>query len=629
MRQKLPKGAFVRYEQEPFVKLDLLQNEKVTIKAQIKQLYLEDDRVLSEGFSGGKDSSCTTALTLEALLEIPKEQRMKTLHILYSDTMMELLPVQVHTYRVLEKIKKFASEHDLPVKVMHAIPDVSERFFSMMIGRGIRPPSQDNRWCTTRLKTQVQERVLYDTFGTEDIETISIVGSRKEESADRAKRLEKNTIDGHLKGHSVYAKSLVFAPIEDFSTIDVWTTLRSSDIGRTVLDAESLFELYATTNGEGAECQTILGNANENGKNPGCSKSGGRFGCWVCTLLPKGGDKAMLGMAKQYPYIKHMIEFRDWVASIRDGNWHKYRDFYNHEHFTRLQYNLDNHRFGMTCPGGLNLPTRAEMLLRLMECETKVREEEDIYLISDEELEYIQRRWVEEGDLSLTAVEICKRYGREVKVTDATRRLVRFAKAFYVTQSIWERRLKVWYNIHPDERFAAQFVLQTAEKHGLGKMAEILQRIVDEEDPTYIAGLLERMQLKKQFYPSEDMKKLILREWETDQVSYVTQMLVYDYEGWPEDVSEDYATDPLENPDVSMEDKYAILDNWNTYVGYDTNERFEHAEYMRFGGQYQYVTFRERQSEENRSKNKRNNVAKGDDIQTLARVQQTFDLFAA
>ena len=587
------------YEIEVNAKIDALDMEKELLKEQIKTLYIQDERVLSLGFSGGKDSSATLAITLEALLEIPKDKLCKTLYILYSDTLMELLPVQAHTYKVLDNIREFAKENGLPLKVMHSKPTLENTKWSMKFAKGIRTESQDNRWCTTRLKTDVQEKMLFDTFGTKDIETISIVGSRKDESADRAKRLTDNTIKGHLKGHNLFSKSLVFAPIEDYSTDDVWTTLRTSKIGRTVLAADELYALYASTNGEGEECQTILGNSGDGGKKPNCSNSQGRFGCWECGLQ-HGRDAALQGMQKDYPYIKHLIEFRNWSVSTRDGQWEVYRDVYNHRDFKRIQYNYDNHRFGMTAPGGMSIKARALGLEKLLECEMRVNESIDFQLISDEELDFIQHRWILEGDFDLKAVAIAEKYGRRIRISEDDIKLLAYAKAFYMTQPLWEANVKFWYNIHANERFAVQFILQIREKFSLDRAKIIISKINTTLDDTIVSEYLKDMQLRKQFYPSVSMEALIRREWEKDEVSYPTQELIRDEEGTGEEMEEYY--DVFEDANVSMEDKYAVLDNWNDYAGEDSNEKFEHPQYMRFGGNFQYVTFRERQSDENKAK---------------------------
>lgn len=609
------------------VKIDLLSEEVIELKKQIKELYLENnDKKISLGFSGGKDSSCTLAITLSALLEIPKDKLHKKLYVLYSDTLMELLPVQAHTYQVLENIKSFALEHDLPIEVMHAKPKLEETMWSMMIGKGIRPPSRDYRWCTTRLKTNVQEDMLFETFGTKDIETVSIVGSRKDESVDRAVRLTKNTLKGHLKQHSAFPKSLVFAPIEDFSTTDVWNTLRSSKIGREILDAEELFVLYASTEGEGEECATILGNANENGTNPGCSSSQGRFGCWNCGLQYKK-DRALVGMQKHHHYIKYLIEFRDWSVSIRDGQWDKYRDFYNHKNFTHLSYNFDNHRFGSSGPGGMSVSTRKETLKRLLYAESKVNESVDFKLISDEELDYCQHLWIQEGDFNLSAMEIAEEYGRSISITEEDKMLIVFARVFYNTMSVWRAKVAYWFNIYADERFCVQFVKQIKEKYSEKTLRNIINKINRTADATIVPDYLKNIQLAKQFYPSDSMKKMILREWRDDKVSYVTQALSNDYEdAWDTD---EEIHDPIENPNVSMEDKFAILDNWNTYIGSDSNNRVEHPEYMRFGGYFQYVKFRERQSEENKAaKQAKKEEKRMKKIAKISIPQQTF-LFAS
>jgi len=599
-----------------------LSEEKKLLKEQIKNLYLQDERVLSLGFSGGKDSSATLAITLEALLEIPKDKLSKTLYILYSDTLMELLPVQAHTYKVLDNIKDFAKENGLPLQVMHSKPTLENTKWSMKFAKGIRTESQDNRWCTTRLKTDVQERMLFETFGTKDIETISIVGSRKDESADRAKRLIDNTIEGHLKGHNLFSKSLVFAPIEDYSTDDVWLTLRTSKIGNTVLEADELYALYASTNGEGEECQTILGNSGDGGKKPNCSNSQGRFGCWECGLQ-HGRDAALQGMQKDYPYIKHLIEFRNWSVSTRDGQWEVYRDVYNHRDFTRIQYNYDNHRFGMTAPGGMSIEARALGLEKLLECEMKVNKDIDFELISDEELDFIQHRWILEGDFELKAVEIAERFGRRIKISEGDKDLLAYAKVFYMSKYIWDANVSYWYNIHANERFAVQFILQIREKFSLEKAKRIINSINKTMDATIVSEYLKGIQLRKQFYPSVSMEAIIKKEWKEDITSVLTKDLVRDEEGTWEDSEDIY--DPLEDENISLDDKYAILDNWNDYVGKDSNEKFEHPQYMRFGGNFQYITFRERQSEENKAKKAKAKAMKKRTVRVRPQNQPVFD----
>jgi len=570
-------------------------------KENIKTLYLENNkRVITLGFSGGKDSSLCAALLLEALMEIPESLRTKEVYILFSDTLMELLPVQVHTYKVLEKLKEFALLNNLPIKILHAKPKLKHTMWSMMIGAGTRPSSREYRWCTDRLKVLVQRDILTNTFGTTNVESVSIVGSRREESPDRAQRLKDNTLEGHLKGHSKFDKTLVYTPIEYLNTEDVWRELRLSKYGNSVLHTEELWHLYSSTNGEGEECQTILGNSNENGNNPGCSKSGGRFGCWCCPLVYKK-DKALQGMQNHYPYISHLIEFRDWVVELK-GNWHLYRDYYNHGEGKRYQYSYDNARFGMNVPGGLNLKTRRELLRRLLETEKKVQESEpDIMLITDEELSYIQRRWIDEGDFEFTAHKIASQFEREVDLSPYNQGCVELTQKLMRYKKTWEARVICWFNIYPDERFGIQFVKQMLEKHSQNSMFDLMAEIYDGNEKV-VADALLTLTLKKSFFPNESMKKLILREWEDDKISHVTQRLLDDHLG---EHSEEEIYDEFDDPNISMEDKYAALDNWRFYQnGDDDEDRKQHPEYHRYKGNYNYIQFRDKVEKVSEKKNK-------------------------
>ncbi len=86
---------------------------------------------------------------------------------------------------------------------------------------------------------------------------------------------------------------------------------------------------------------------------------------------------------------------------------------------------------------------------------------------------------------------------------------------------------------------------------------------------------------------------MIKREWKTDKRSFVTETLINDYEGWNDKKP---IEDPLENENISMQDKYDMLDNWRYYQDCDPNEKIEHPEYMIMGGKTKYIKFRKRQS---------------------------------
>lgn len=561
-------------------------------------------------YSGGKDSSVIATIVLAALLMIsPKRRkRMECIYLMHADTLMELPAMALNTYKTLKEIEAFCEHYALPVKILHATPIVEDRMHSMMGGKGIRPPSSDLRWCTTRLKTDVQRNMLIEEFGLKSIDelnTLSFVGSRSEESADRAKRLKKNALGEvlHLKGHNIYARSLVFAPIEDLTTAEIWGILNSSGLAKSILRSESLYPFYDPFGGEGGECNIITGNTGDGGERPECAKT--RSGCWSCPMQGIGQDKMLNTLEPTFPYIRHIQPFRDWVVSIRDGGWERWRDLYNHKDGCRLQYNKDNDRFGVNGPGGLNLFTRFQYVARLLETEHLVkREEPGIELVSQAELDFIQHRWILEGDIDYGLEPLAAFYGRTVNVSKEDTVIVALARALKGVLPVSRGRLVYWFGIEPDDRFCTQFALQMLEKYGNEKgakrMVEIIRKAA-EGDPHAIPEQVKKMQIRKQFYPSPAMEEMVRKEWREDRVSFTTESLVRDFEGTWDEVGGHYE-DPLEREDVSLADKMAMLDNWKYYQGADSNETFEHPEYMQYGGHYQYVKFRSRDSEENREK---------------------------
>lgn len=73
-------------------------------------------------YSGGKDSSCVWSAVIH-LIELGRVPRPETRHVLYSDTRMELPPLQSSAMRMLEEV---GSRGFLSQVVM---PPIDDRFF--------------------------------------------------------------------------------------------------------------------------------------------------------------------------------------------------------------------------------------------------------------------------------------------------------------------------------------------------------------------------------------------------------------------------------------------------------------------------------------------------------------------
>ena len=154
----------------------------------LTQLYLADTRPWLVGFSGGKDSTLVAALIVESILSVPPPQRTKEVHVVCTDTRVEIPAIVEAVEGTLARIRKFSSENDLKIEVHLLRPPPEQSFWVNIIGRGHPPPNRTFRWCTQRLKidpvtTFVQQRIGH--WG----EAILHLGARRAESSTRAQTM--------------------------------------------------------------------------------------------------------------------------------------------------------------------------------------------------------------------------------------------------------------------------------------------------------------------------------------------------------------------------------------------------------------------------------------------------------
>ncbi|WP_287285876.1 hypothetical protein [Mesorhizobium sp.] len=127
-----------------------------TIVDNIKNEYLSEQQSYPwiVGFSGGKDSTVVTHAIFEALLQISPSRRVRPIHIVSNDTMVESPLVIAHLDVVSERIRQAAHSLDLPITVARTKPDPDKTFWALLIGKGYPSPNMTMRWCTDRLKIQ-------------------------------------------------------------------------------------------------------------------------------------------------------------------------------------------------------------------------------------------------------------------------------------------------------------------------------------------------------------------------------------------------------------------------------------------------------------------------------------------
>lgn len=450
------------------INIDSLLNETIS---KIQEVYLRDDLPWVIGYSGGKDSTCTTQIIIEALLGLHAQNVSlhKKVYVVSSDTMVET-PMIIETIaETINRINALAKDMSLPVEASIIRPHISKSFWVNLIGRGYPCPNQTFRWCTDRLKiepaNEFTESIIHE-YG----EAVMILGVRDGESNSRDRVLESHTIEGKdLMRHTTQANSYIFAPIRAFTKDDVWNYLltHQSPWGS---DNVKLFKLYKDSLA-GEECPMIM--TEEDKKKTTCGNS--RFGCWVCTVVQE--DKSLTGFIKSgVIWLKPLLEYRNWIYSIRDdenrrmkrrlngsiyfskvegdsqcgivisakgqraknviqkkeGRW---IDSYGNEWNVFLSdsseqdakkfivdkgIDLDSgenpriiikkldEQFYQLGMGPFTLDSRKEMLDKLLQTQSELNN--DYQLIKKEELEEIQKLWYEHGDFDNSVYTIYHRY---------------------------------------------------------------------------------------------------------------------------------------------------------------------------------------------------------------------------
>src|ERR1043166_4413415 len=105
------------------------------IKAQLRDLYVQDERPWLVGFSGGKDSMVVASLVFDAVLSVPSGQRKKPVAILCTDTRVEIPAVAEGVESALERMRRCSQQHNLNIEAQLLKPPPEQSFWVNIIGR--------------------------------------------------------------------------------------------------------------------------------------------------------------------------------------------------------------------------------------------------------------------------------------------------------------------------------------------------------------------------------------------------------------------------------------------------------------------------------------------------------------
>jgi DNA sulfur modification protein DndC len=271
----------------------------------------------------------------------------------------------------------------MPIQPHRLTPEVSDTFWVNLIGKGYPAPRPKFRWCTERLKIRPSNAFISKVV-RQNGEVILVLGTRKAESAARARSMERHErrrVRERLSPNASLPNSLVYSPIEDWTNDDVWMFLMQSPNPWGYRNKD-LLTMYQGASADG-ECPLVVDSST-----PSCGDS--RFGCWVCTLVDQ--DKSMQAMIQNDEEKEWMLPLLQLRNELDQTNDRELRDF------RRMSGALMLHN-GQLVHGPYKQEIRERWLRRVLEAQQLVRRNgpehvRNIELITHEELEEIRRLWV-------------------------------------------------------------------------------------------------------------------------------------------------------------------------------------------------------------------------------------------
>lgn len=371
----------------PLQKEYIPDNFSVDVRRVVERLNATVDTIRTEylrkhsdpwvvAYSGGKDSTLLLQLTWEVLESLPPHDRKRQIHVVGNDTLVESPLVIAHLRTTMSTISAAAAANQLPIKTRITKPNIDQTFWVNVIGRGYIPPTRNFRWCTDRMKI-IPTSQLLKRFISEHKRAVLLVGTRKSESQNRFRNMEKHKVSATgMNPHSSIEGCRMFAPLAEFNDEDVWLILmqRKPPWGGS---HHGLITLYR--NAGGGECPLVLTKEDA----PSCGTTSPRFGCWTCTVVKK--DRSLQGLINSghddAEIFVQLFDFREWLVQLREDDTNRQR--------IRRDGNAKTRSDGSPVMGPFTIPVRKHILRRLQALERDTGQA----LISQSELEVIEDIW--------------------------------------------------------------------------------------------------------------------------------------------------------------------------------------------------------------------------------------------
>lgn len=325
-------------------------------------------------------------------------QLRRPVYVVCNDTLVENPIISSYVDDVLEQIQKAAREQDLPIFVRKTIPRLEDSFWVNVIGKGYPVPNTAFRWCTEKMKIKPTARFITEQVD-ECGEAVVLIGTRKAESATRARSIKKHEIHGQrLTHHTLLKNTFVYAPIKELMLEEIWYIINAipSPWG---YDNSVLFNIYLDASADDYECPTVVTDKSHGS----CGQS--RFGCWVCTVVKD--DKSMRSLIKKgHEWMQPLYDFRKQLDEERNIIEN------------RIPFRRDGRR-AVNDMGPYVFSYRASILKRLLQVQNELQQRDrNIKLISDQELIAIQVNWYRDFNFIYQVSDIYKSIYKDSFVMD-------------------------------------------------------------------------------------------------------------------------------------------------------------------------------------------------------------------
>jgi DNA sulfur modification protein DndC len=275
-------------------------DQAVQLTAESLCAYAARYRHWAIAFSGGKDSSAALTVALH-LIETERVPRPASLSVLNSDTRLELTPLQICAESIMASVRKKGWT------ATTVLPDLDDRFFVYMLGRGIPPPKNRFRWCTSQLKIEPMIASLKEANERAGEKMLMLTGVRLGESAARDDRIALScSRDGAECGQGWFQTSTpnsvadTLAPIVHWRICHVWDWLTEHAPRFGFPTTRFIADAYGGQN----DMQALI-------------DTNARTGCICCPLVEHDTALERLISTPHWAYLAPLLRLRELWAELR------------------------------------------------------------------------------------------------------------------------------------------------------------------------------------------------------------------------------------------------------------------------------------------------------------------------